>query len=252
MRFFTWRSAPVLPWRALVSLPFIGLILGLAGPFGSYGIPVAERVGHFMLSVTLIGSASLIASYAVARHFFQGYWPLWAALLVDAALAVPGACVVYLSLRLIVPDVAAHLQPVQLLWQTALLALVFRAVSLLISWQRIRDAGQIKPAAPPADPSGLHEKLPRPLRAEPILALASEDHYLRVHTPKGEALIHMTMADAVAGLPQGFQVHRSHWVAEYAIKSVTGGRVELITGLSVPLSRHRRKAFETWLATRPV
>ena len=249
MSFLTFRSAPVLPWRALASLPLIGVVLGLIGPFGSYsGMSVAERVGHFTLCVTLIGSASLIISYGVARRFFQGYWPLWAALLVDLALALPGAGIIYLSLRLIVPAVAAHLEPTQLLWQNLLLALIFRAVSLLVSWTRIRDGAMVEAPVPPAESaSELRQKLPRALRAEPIMALTSEDHYLRVHTPKGEALIHMTLAEAVAALPHGFQVHRSHWVANTAIKSVGAGRVELVTGLSVPLSRHRRKAFDQWL-----
>jgi len=249
MSFLTFRSAPVLPWRALISLPLIGVVLGLIGPFGSYsGMNVAERIGHFTLCVTLIGSASLIISYAVARRFFQGYWPLWAALLVDLALTLPGAAVIYLSLRLIVPDVAARLEPTQLLWQNLLLALVFRAVSLLVSWARVRGGGHVETAAQIVEAaSDLRAKLPRSLRAEPILALSSEDHYLRVHTPKGEALIHMTLAEAAASLPHGFQVHRSHWVANTAIKSVHANRVELVTGLSVPLSRHRRKAFDAWL-----
>jgi DNA-binding LytR/AlgR family response regulator len=56
----------------------------------------------------------------------------------------------------------------------------------------------------------------------------------------------------MAALPRGFQVHRSHWVANTAIKSVGRGRVELVTGLTVPLSRHRRKAFDAWLDTTAV
>ncbi len=251
MPFLTFRSAPVVPWRALVSLPVSGLILALIGPFGSYsGMSLAARIGHFTLCTTLIGSASLIVSYAVARRFFQGFWPLWAALLVDLALTLPATGVVSLSLHLIVPAVAAHVPLAQILWQNLLLTLLFRAISLLISWARIRDGGHVEgpvPAPAAEVSSGLRAKLPRALRAEPILALTSEDHYLRVHTPKGEALIHMTLAEAVAELPQGFQVHRSHWVADTAIKSVGAGSVDLVTGLSVPLSRHRRKAFTAWL-----
>lgn len=254
MSFLTFRSAPVLPWRALVALPLAGLILGLIGPFGSYGMPTAARIGHFMLSVTAIGSASLIVSYAVARRLFQGYWPLWAALSVDAVLAIPGTVVVFLSLRLVAPDAAAHVRPVDLLWQNLLLTLVFRAVSLAVSWGRIRDgAAVVSDSSPPSTEreAGIRAKLPRPLRAEPILALTAEDHYLRVHTPRGEALIHMTLAEAASGLPRGFQVHRSHWVADTAIRSVGDGRVELVTGLSVPLSRYRRKAFDAWRDAAP-
>jgi DNA-binding LytR/AlgR family response regulator len=57
----------------------------------------------------------------------------------------------------------------------------------------------------------------------------------------------MTMAEAVAQLPHGFQIHRSHWVADTAIKDTRNDKVELVTGLSLPLSRHRRKAFDEWL-----
>jgi hypothetical protein len=248
--FLTYRSAPLLRWQVLATLPMIGLALGVIGPFGSYtGMTLGERLAHFTACVSVIGSASVLVSYAVARRWFQGYWPLWAALCVDVALTVPGAVVVHISLTMFAPAVAAAIDPVSLVWQNLIMTLIFRAVSLGLSWGRIRDGAQVE-AAPVVDGSAdFRTKLPRELRNQPVLALSSEDHYLRVHTPKGEALIHMTLAEAQALLPDGFQIHRSHWVAGTAIKKMTGDKVELVTGLSLPLSRHRRKAFDAWLDT---
>jgi len=243
----TFRSAPLFGWHALVVMPVVGLVLGLIGPFGSYAMDLTARVAHFVICVTLIGTLSQIVSYLVARQFFLGYWPLWASLCVDMALAVPAAGIVYGSLLVLGPQEVLLVRFVDLIWQNALLTLVFRAASLTVSWLRIRDGQQVPEVKVTESVAGLSERLPRGLRREPILAVSAEDHYLRVHTPKGEALIHMTLAEAVAVLPQGFQVHRSHWVSAQAVKTEKGDRVELVTGFSLPVSRHRKKAFAEWL-----
>lgn len=55
-----------------------------------------------------------------------------------------------------------------------------------------------------------------------ILALESEDHYVRVHGPRGSELLLIRLRDAIAemdGLP-GEQTHRSWWVAREAVESV--------------------------------
>jgi LytTr DNA-binding domain len=243
------RSAPLLRWEALLSLPVAGFVIGLTGPFASYiDMGFWPRILHFMLCVTVIGTTALVASYLVARHFFQGYWPLWAALAVDFALVIPGAAVIYASLSYFAPNVVSHLNPLHLLWQNLLIGLLFRAGSLLASWRRIGEGRHVGDEALGSVPtSKFTERLPMALRSSPVLALSSEDHYLRVHTPSGESLIHMTLATATTLLPDGFQIHRSHWVARDGIKSFRNGKVELATGLSLPVSRHRSKEFNEWL-----
>jgi hypothetical protein len=243
------RSAPLLRWQALVTLPVAGFVIGLAGPFASYiDMGFWPRIAHFILCVTIIGTATLVVSYIVARRFFQGYWPLWAALIVDLALVIPGTAVIYSSLSYFAPNVVSHFNPIHLLWQNLLIGLMFRALSLLASWRRIGEgrhaADEQLTAAPYAK---FNERLPLALRPARVLALSSEDHYLRVHTPSGEALIHMTLAAATKLLPDGFQIHRSHWIARTGIKSVNNAKIELITGLCLPLSRHRSKEFYEWL-----
>ncbi|MEE2526921.1 LytTR family DNA-binding domain-containing protein [Hyphobacterium sp. HN65] len=89
----------------------------------------------------------------------------------------------------------------------------------------------------------LTDKLPVRLRTADLLALESEDHYLRVHTSRGDALILMRLSDAMAAAEslEGAQTHRSWWVARAAIDHAekAGGRAELTltNGLKAPVSR---------------
>ena len=82
-----------------------------------------------------------------------------------------------------------------------------------------------------------------PRSAGRILALQAEDHYVRVHTERGSALIRYRFSEAVAemrGVP-GVQVHRSYWVATSEIEAVApsgkGVSVRLKNGLCGPVSR---------------
>ena len=78
-----------------------------------------------------------------------------------------------------------------------------------------------------------------------LLALEAEDHYLRIHTDGGTALVLMRLRDAVTALgPQaGWQPHRSFWVAAgTASRPVRDGQrwmIELPGGLTIPVSRAR-------------
>ena len=75
-----------------------------------------------------------------------------------------------------------------------------------------------------------------------LLCLRIEDHYLRIHTTAGNALILFRMKDAVAELAgaRGMQVHCSYWVARDAVERAERmGRQTTLTlgnGLRVPVS----------------
>ena len=77
----------------------------------------------------------------------------------------------------------------------------------------------------------------------PVHALQNEDHYLRVHTARGDALILMRLSDAIAAVSalEGAQTHRSWWVARDAVIDVkkADGRATLTLegGQQVPVSR---------------
>ena len=77
-----------------------------------------------------------------------------------------------------------------------------------------------------------------------ILSMHAEDHYLRIVTDKGEALILMRLRDAIASMGEdaGIQTHRSHWVSATStpvmIKQNGKPALELRDGRTVPVSRH--------------
>ena len=73
--------------------------------------------------------------------------------------------------------------------------------------------------------------------------MQAEDHYVRLHTSKGSALILLRLADAAAELEgsEGARVHRSWWVARSAVAG-TGRRgaqtvLKLPDGTEAPVSR---------------
>ncbi len=236
------------PRYALPAFPVVGMILGLIGPFGSYvGMGTPARIAHFVICVTAIGTMITGVSVEVARRWFGGVLPVFAAGLLYVALAVPSALIVSLSLSLFEPRLLAYVPFWERVAQCAGLNLMFGLAVLGLSLARDRLAP--KPQPRPKNP--LAEHLPPLLRGARVQALSAEDHYLRVYTSAGEALIHMKISQAVALMGAGFQLHRSHWVAEGLVAAEKDGEVVLKTGLTLPVARQRRKALQDWLGETP-
>lgn len=92
-------------------------------------------------------------------------------------------------------------------------------------------------------------RLPLADRA-PLVRIEAQDHYLKVVTTKGSALILMRLGEAVEELEgaNGLLVHRSHWVA---LSGVTAhqrkkGRdfLQMSDGAEVPVSRSNKAAAQ--------
>jgi DNA-binding LytR/AlgR family response regulator len=101
-----------------------------------------------------------------------------------------------------------------------------------------------RPAQNTLPQSDLLDRLPLPLRSAALYALEAQDHYVRVHTSAGQALIRMRFSDAVAaiGHQEGLRPHRSWWVAYQGIVAFKRPRgrpiLELVDGTAVPVSRN--------------
>ncbi|HET9640233.1 MAG TPA: LytTR family DNA-binding domain-containing protein [Allosphingosinicella sp.] len=237
----------------LAAIP-VGLLLGFLGPFGSYpAYPTATRYA-FWLGLTAAGAVAAVAADAVlpAMRLRAGAIRVGAVALVSA---LPMTFVVAWTMSLVQPG--RVFSPLQL---PALFAAV-AAVQLLIVYATTTAAPTAPTAAgpeapgpapalpepgaapiPATFPSALLSRLPPGIGTD-IIALETEDHYLRVHAAGGSALILMRMADAVALLdPQlGAQVHRRWWVAQAAVAGVrTEGQKRflcLIDKRRVPVGR---------------
>ena len=94
-----------------------------------------------------------------------------------------------------------------------------------------------------AAPPRFLDRLPLKLRGGLLYAVQAEDHYLRLHTSKGQDLILLRLSDAVAELEgiEGAQTHRSWWVAKDAVEAAKRGDgravLTLKGGVEVPVSR---------------
>lgn len=217
-------------WRpTLVAIP-VGLLLGFAGPFGTYpALPTTTRYA-FWLGSTVVGVVLAVAAEASLplTRLRSGAVRIGA---VAAISALPMTFVVAWTMSLVQPG--RFFTPLQL---PALYAAV-AAVQLLVTYAmkitvRTTDSAGAPDRAsvvaepesepiPAAFPPALLSRLPPGIGSD-IIALETEDHYLRVHTVEGSALILMRMADAVALLDPrlGAQVHRRWWVAQAAVVDV--------------------------------
>jgi LytTr DNA-binding domain len=138
----------------------------------------------------------------------------------------------------------------------AFVSLIMTAINYLLPTQAAPAEPVAAPIAVPqadADPKQpttprFAERLPIGLQNARILALSAEDHYLRVHTDAGDALILMRLSDAIAEIEaaNGLQTHRSWWVARDAVKSAkrgeSKGTISLSNGVEAPVSRTYLKA----------
>lgn len=244
-----WWSHPAAIGFAVATA--VGLTLGAIGPFGSYlsgTLPV--RMAYWV--VCLWGgwlafgvSVPMLARWASARGVSAWLW------------TPPAVAVLTLLPAVLSRLVAARLWPVVgevgwLEWYGQ--CLVISALATLGMLWATRSRATV-PAGPDTSSADPRDRLP-PRLGRSIVCLQMEDHYVRVHTPQGSALVLMSLSQAIAGLKdvEGVQTHRSWWVARASITGVVEDgrklRLRLIDGIEAPVSRARVGALreEGWLA----
>lgn len=237
-------------WRPLLAAIPVGLLLGLAGPFGSYpAYPTATRYA-FWLGLTVAGAAAAVAADAVlASTRLRPGSPRTAAVALVSAL--PMTFVVAWTMSLLQPGRVFGPQQLPALFAcVAAVQLLIAFATFASSEEGSADGRRSAPAlpveevqvGPAAFPVALLSRLPPDIGRD-IIALETEDHYLRVHASGGSALILMRMADAVGLLDPrlGAQVHRRWWVAEAAVAGphAEGQKISLrlINNALVPVGR---------------
>lgn len=260
------------------TLPAVGLALVLlfvaVRPEASAGLGLAGRLGYWILHVG-IGLAGLaVASLVIRRRIFTR-WPISVAIVVTGIVGALAAAPAYWLVDQwwpvpggAVPDdwlddfaaagpwqgIVAECLEVAPLFVTSWFAV---NMPLILGQPRIEAPPPPDPPDPPHGPSP-----PRPAASAPgaspfldrlpaalgrdVVAVSSDLHYLHVHTTRGSAMILGSLRDAAAALGDaGMIVHRSHWVAHAHVRRVViAGSVaacQLSTGLSIPVSRRRRR-----------
>ena len=235
----------------------VGVLLGRLGPFGTFGdLNTGERYAYWVGLTLLMWLQGIAILALVDRPLSRRRWPHWARLVAAAlAAAVPtGFEVAWAEMFL---RVERDLGPIDLL-------AIIGDVALLSAPLLLLTHGLIGRRPDPMESgSGTSGEAPgaRSLVAlmdsdkrGPLLAIGSEDHYVRLYSDRGDSLVAMRFADAVAApaANEGMQVHRSWWVATDAVETVSrageGLQLTLCNGLTVPVSRsYAQQARKHWV-----
>jgi hypothetical protein len=238
----------------------IGILLGLAAPFGSGELPTAPRLFFWVLFIIvgygLFRPISAVANWLVAETPV----PRWAAVAMTALVAsLPLAAMIAFALG------GMQVTPFWFGERFAILYAQVAAIGLAIHLlMNFLFPGPVEPAAEapapaeaPTEAAPEHpffRRLPPGLGTE-LLCLEMQDHYVRVQTAAGASLLLMRFRDAVAELGElGLQVHRSWWVAHAAITALEPDgrslRLRLTDGSFVPVSRANAAAVRAAVVHR--
>lgn len=236
--------------RAVVISLAAALFLSLSGIFGTGHTLLAVRLAYWGVVMTACTLVAMAIIRAVQRREFLGNHPVAQWAISTLLMTPPLTVVVWLVSGLMFNHTFEAADLLRSVPQVLLISAAMTAINALAD----RRPMETHAAPPGSAPVKFLERLPFKLREATIVAVQAEDHYLRVHTDAGEALILMRLSDAVgelAGL-EGARTHRSWWVARDA---VTGARrsdgravLELKGGLEAPVSRSFARALrdEGW------
>lgn len=226
-------------WRSLALLLAFGGFMAAIGAFDTDGASLVRRFAYWSMLMATGGVAHTALEAVLARlDYPKGF--LKRGVLLAALMTVPMTPIVWVASGWMF---GAALAVGRLGELVPGVLLVCSAVVGALGVSKARRAEPATPVGPVSVPAGMRELLPYPLRRASLYALQAEDHYVRVHTNVGSALVRMRMADALAALDSapGFKTHRSWWVAEAAIRDVCwrrgSGFVRLENDLEVPVSR---------------
>jgi len=216
-----------------ISSAGLGVVCAFIGPFGTFADLSLDLRLVYWLTITAVNGAQVVGALALAAWLLGERWPPWAIGLAASALASIPATAEVLALE----HWLRHAAAVRTYWgETYLYVFLLTPRSpCRSSWCAACSPGSRRGSRRRGSTrlpgATLMRRLKPELRGE-LWALEMEDHYLRVHTERGNDLILYRLSDAIAevGHLEGRQVHRSYWVARAAITGTEreGRRVQLI------------------------
>jgi len=231
-------------WMVIAS---IIAILGIAGPFDSFStMSFAER--------TLYWGLTVIGSFAVGLFVSM----LTTVTIEGVGLSAPLALLMG-SLTAALP-IAAYNGLIQTIFFASAFPAEFvevlpyaLAISVIVAFTyRYARGDKPEPLAVAPDSTGtpVHSavlaKLPQRVGKD-VVSVQAQDHYVKVTTPLGSALLLMKLGQVERDLAalDGLRVHRSWWVRKCHVQRVirTDGKLllEMSGGASIPVGRKHRK-----------
>lgn len=232
------REALGQPFSAAIVV--FAIMLAATGAFGTFRIVLPLRLLYWLLV-----SISAAASFYAARRCFDRYirtqWVRRAASVIAAAF--PTALVAAFAAAILTAGPMSLRRFLELYPPSLVLNLLLFALWRLTARREILVEAPLPAVRDDSVPALIASKLPPKLARSRLLAVEAQDHYLRVLTHDGGALVYMRFADALSALSQsdGARAHRSWWVARTSIESSKfadgRGELTLLGGAVVPVSR---------------
>jgi len=249
------RSPTLRDLRPVLLALAMAIAMAVVGAFGSYvamGLPL--RLLHFTTTSLAITALAYTLTASLRRYVFAGGLPFWTTIFVAAATAPFGGLIVQQSLRLWAPQALRYVSFSELTAQVLVINLVIGT----LAWMLLRQPGErteeteknVQPGQVDEISREFRAKLPIMLRQAPVVALSAEDHYVRVRTDRGQALILMNLANAIAALgpDAGVRIHRSHWLSRALAAEAATKRARQIVRINedtvLPVSRAGRKLLD--------
>lgn len=245
------RASPTAPpWRIALKVgafaAAVGAFLAFVGAFGSDPIPPLERYPLFVLISLVCCGLAVSVVWAADRSAGLARRPWLRQAAVVLVITPATALAVWSIMGLAILGRPRPSQLPAYLVISLGMTIAMSALSQLV-FRRERPPAIAAAAAAtgpaPAPPARFLERLPANLKGAELWAVQAEDHYVRVHTSRGSALILLRLADAAAELDgiDGARVHRSWWVARSAVAGTArrGAQtvLQLQGGAEAPVSR---------------
>jgi len=221
-----------------IGMPFLaGVVLAILAPFGTDHFPI---LGRFVYWISLTFAGGLGAVFALKLLSFIS--PNSSKAIRSLAQSF-GATLAVSPLVFALQGFGSPYAVILTLFYIWVISIVISSIGEFTSRGANTQAQDVATIQRPA----LLERLPPKFRDAALYAISSEDHYVRIHSAAGEHMLLMRLTDAedLAAPLAGLKPHRSWWVAEAGVESVTksGGktRIALKSGTIVPVSREGAK-----------
>lgn len=235
-------------------------------PFGTDEQTFLARLGYWGgLLVSWFILTAAVETLLANRGFFHRLAPTPRRALVIGLAAFPMIIIAGAATNALSGWQASVSEVAEMYWQIVLIgSIVTMLAKAALPWDAETGPAsaevprQVPPQPPPqplvaVDPpvasSPLIARLPLDVRGR-LVCLEMEDHYVRVHTDRGSALVLLRLSDAIAEAHpvQGRQVHRSWWVSDEAVEGFERvgrvGALRLSNGVRAPVSQRYLRSAE--------
>lgn len=224
-------------WTGMIAA---GMILGIAGPFGTAEVMhfVPRVVYWLVLTICSFGLGSLVGT-TVGETLKQAGVSLWLSVVLAGMAVGIDVTILVMALNWLVFGLSPFDMTYALILAGNVIAVsvVVTVATVLFSDQTHKDTSMNAAHYPK-----LLDRFPFDKRGG-LISITVQDHYVEITTNTGTELVVMRLVDAIAETAPtaGLQVHRSHWVALDAVHSVRRDGAKAIIALNdgrdIPASR---------------